>query len=477
MEPEVKTNRGVVRGRVEDGTSVFLGIPYAAPPVGAARFAAPIPPADWDGVREAFDYSATAPQHQADFTLIPEPVIPGDDCLSVNVFTPEPGRSGLPVLVWMHGGGFITGCSASPWYVGQRFCRDGVVVVSFNYRLGIEGFLSVDGAPANRGLLDALAALEWVQDNIAAFGGDPGDVTMGGQSAGAIGTATLLGVPRAAGLFHRVMLLSGAGQGLTTPEGATAQRAFVAERLGHPVTVDSMASVDGDTIRTAQDALIAEQERHSGLPTLLGPVLDGELVTERAIDAVRDGRTDAIDALVGTCAQEVDAQVMFRPGFDQVKADRGLERAGLGTDEADAYRRIHEGAPPWRLGGQTLTDLMFRGPAARFAEARAEAGHPVIAYELRWESPQLALGACHCLDLPFAFDVLDAEHVPVVLGDAPPQSIADVLHPALVRFVADGDAAWPRYEPERRAVMALDDTCEVVDDGWSVPRTFFTADL
>jgi para-nitrobenzyl esterase len=477
MNPEVKTSHGVVRGQVEGGTAAFRGIPYAAPPVGAARVAAPRPPAAWDGVRDALAYSATAPQRAQDFTLIPEPVIAGDDCLSVNVFTPDPGAAGLPVLVWMHGGGFVTGCSASPWYVGHRFCRDGVVVVSFNYRLGIEGFLAVDGAPVNRGLLDALAALEWVQENVEAFGGDPGNVTMGGQSAGAIGTAALLAVPRAARLFRRVALLSGAGQGLTSVEGAEAQRAFVAEHLGGEATASTLAALDGEAIRVAQDALVAAQERGAGLPTLLGPVVDGELLVERPIDAVRAGRTDGIDALVGVCAQEVDAQVMFRQGYDQAKADRGLERVGLSPEQVDAYRTVHAGAPPWRLGGQTLTDVMFRAPAARFAEARAAIGHPVVAYEYRWESPQLALGAAHCLDLPYAFDVLDAEHVSVVLGDAPPQSIADELHPALVGFITSGASPWSRYDADARSVMTLNDTNAVVEDAWSVPRTFFTHDL
>src|SRR5689334_17303181 len=220
MQPEVKTQSGVVRGRDEDGTAVFLGIPFAAPPVGAARFAAPSPPAGWDGVRDTVTDGASAPQPDRQFTLIPEPVIPGEDCLNLNVFTPAPGAARLPVLVWMHGGGFVAGCNASPWYRGHRFARDGVVVVIINYRLRIEGFLAVDGAPANRVLLDWLAALEWVQENVAGFGGDPANVTLAGQSAGAIGTATLLAVPRARGLFRRVGLMSGAGQALTTTDGA-----------------------------------------------------------------------------------------------------------------------------------------------------------------------------------------------------------------------------------------------------------------
>src|SRR5688572_28087277 len=182
-QPLAPTTSGTVRGFVEDDTKIFLGIPYAAPPVGEHRFLAPAPPASWDGVRDALAYGPTAPQKDPVTTIIPEPVEPGDDFLNLNVFTPDLGAADLPVFVWIHGGGFVSGCNRSPWYRGTRFTRDGVVVVTIGYRLGVEGFLEIEGAPSNRAVLDWIAALEWVQKNIAAFGGDPSKVTIGGQSA------------------------------------------------------------------------------------------------------------------------------------------------------------------------------------------------------------------------------------------------------------------------------------------------------
>src|SRR5207248_2099650 len=180
----------------EEGCNIFLGIPYAAPPLGEHRFAPPAPHEPWSGTRECFAYGPTAPQRDPGITIIPEPVEPGDDYLNLNVFTPDlTGK--LPVFVWIHGGGFVSGCNRSPWYRGTRFARDGVVLVSIGYRLGVEGFLDIEGAPPNRAVLDWIAALQWVQENIANFGGDPSKVSIGGQSAGSAACLTLMVNPHA----------------------------------------------------------------------------------------------------------------------------------------------------------------------------------------------------------------------------------------------------------------------------------------
>ncbi|NEB57330.1 carboxylesterase family protein, partial [Streptomyces griseus] len=211
--PRALTVHGTVRGAVERGVAVFRGIPYAAEPVGALRFRAPAPPEPWTGVRETVAYGPTAPKRPYApplDRLLPDPAVPGDGCLNLNVWTPSPGRgtTGLPVLVWIHGGSLVHGSSAVPVYDGSAFARDGVVLVSVNYRLGVEGFGVLPDAPANRGLLDQLAALEWVRDNIAAFGGDPDRVTVAGESAGAVSVAALLASPRSAGLLRRAVLQS-----------------------------------------------------------------------------------------------------------------------------------------------------------------------------------------------------------------------------------------------------------------------------
>uniref|UniRef100_UPI002A82283E carboxylesterase family protein n=1 Tax=Streptomyces sp. CRN 30 TaxID=3075613 RepID=UPI002A82283E len=211
--PVVRTPYGNVRGRHEDGIAVFRGIPYAAPPFGPHRFRPPVPPEPWQGVRDAGAFGPTPPKppySEAFARILLDPVVPGDDCLNLNVWTPEPGPGArLPVMVWLHGGALVRGSSAVPVYDGRAFARDGVVLVSANYRLGVEGYGLFPDAPANAGLRDQMAALTWVQEAIAEFGGDPDRVTVFGQSAGAISVGALLAAPRARGLFRRAVLQSG----------------------------------------------------------------------------------------------------------------------------------------------------------------------------------------------------------------------------------------------------------------------------
>ena len=238
MDRVVTTIAGSVRGSAEEGAAVFLGIPYAAPPFGAHRLRPPAPAEPWEGVRGALEYGPTAPQPHRQFTLIPEPVVDGEDSLNLNVFTPEPSAgAALPVLVWIHGGGFTAGCNRSPWYRGSRFAGDGVVVVNINYRLGAEGFMVIDDAPPNRAVRDWVAALEWVRDNITAFGGDPDRVTIAGQSAGGVACAALLTCPPARGLFRAAICMSGSripGLELDDARGLTKE---MAAHLGVPPTL------------------------------------------------------------------------------------------------------------------------------------------------------------------------------------------------------------------------------------------------
>ena len=214
MNAVVKTRYGEVRGSVADGVNTFKGIPYAAPPFGANRLRPPQPVAPWSGVRDALTYGPKSPQLPYPppiDVLLPELAVPGEDCLNLNIWSRDLGSAGQPVMVWIPGGMFeYHGTGASPWYDGSRFARDGIVCVTINYRVGAEGFLYLGDGNANLGLLDQVAALEWVQENIAAFGGDPGNVTIFGESAGAMSVGTLLSMPRAEGLFRRAIAQSGA---------------------------------------------------------------------------------------------------------------------------------------------------------------------------------------------------------------------------------------------------------------------------
>ena len=286
--------------------------------------------------------------------MIPEPVVAGDDYLNVNIFTPDLGDARLPVLVWIHGGGLLSGCNRSPWYRGASFARDGVVVVAVNYRLGVEGFLQLDGADDNRGVLDWLAGMRWVHDNIAAFGGDPDHVTVGGQSAGGIAALTLLGVPAAKGLFHRVIDMSGpGGYSIDRPQAEAAAQAFC-RSLGIAPTRDVLLGVDPTLVIETQAGLLAWDATDddgvadpaaalalaaSGGPPLR-PLVDGELLVARPLDVLRSGRATDIDLLVSCTAEEMNVGVrLAAPTLDLDAAVQGLVQLGLEPSQAARFGR------------------------------------------------------------------------------------------------------------------------------------------
>lgn len=488
MQIDVKTTGGVVRGVADEPSSTiaFLGVPYAEAPFDRNRFGEPVP-TSWDGVRECTTYGATAPQPAQGFTIIPEPIIPGRECLNCNVFTPAIGDARLPVLVWIHGGGFTNGCNASAWYHGRSFCRDGVVVVAINYRLGIEGFLPLEGAPANRALLDWLLALEWVHDNIAAFGGDPGNVTVAGQSAGGVACATLLTTPKAEGLLHKAIFMSGVANHLRTIDEVARFARRVATTLGVSATREGFASVDPDRMVTVQTEMGTLGDDHSGSPERsgvagrfggiargamrYGPVIDGDLVPASPLDAIAGGVGSDVPVLLGTTSEEADAMARMAGEVDEETAIAALVAAGLSDADARIYRDAFAGESPTEVLGHAITDAMFRVPAVRVAEARG--GSNTWMYESRWRSPT-GFGAVHCLDIPFAFDLLDAEGVSTVAGDQPPQHLADTMHRAWVDFMRTGDPGWEPYDTNRRRVMAFDEECRVVEDPHAPSREHFS---
>ncbi|MEV7195294.1 carboxylesterase family protein [Streptomyces sp. NPDC093510] len=420
----VATGHGPVRGEHRAGGARFLGIPYAAPPVGARRFAPPGPPASWTAPLDTSAYGPTAQRRGfGDGATIPEPTIPGAGTLNLNVFTPTADEgAALPVLVWIHGGGYVAGCAASPWYDGAAFNRDGVVLVSLGYRLGIEGFLHLSDAPDNRGVRDWIAALEWVRDNITAFGGDPAKVTVAGQSAGGGAVQTLLATPAAHGLFRAGISMSGS---LIDPQerwvGPAVAELFT-RRTGVPATAAALAHLPDDRLLALQDELSAPGPGRERLPgPLLGPVADGELIPEPTLTQLTEGTLAAeVPLLLGHTRHEFHS-----------------------------------------FGGQELTDRVFRDPALAVARARAERGHPTWLYEFGWPSPVPGATeglAFHCLDLPFAFDLLGADGVAAAAGEAPPQPLADAMHAAWVAFVRDLDpgGGWPRHTAGRRAIRIWD---------------------
>jgi len=476
MEPVVTTVYGKVRGQVSDGVAAFKGIPYAVPPFGQNRMRPPVRPQAWDGVRDATEYGPTAPKppYPPPYDgLLPEPVIAGDDCLNLNVWTPDPGAAGLPVMVWIHGGAFVNGSGSIPDYAGDRFARDGVVCVTINYRLGCEGFLLLDDAAPNRGLLDQIAALEWVQENIAAFGGDPGQVTIFGESAGAMSVTTLLSMPRAAGLFRRAIPQSGAGHHALPAETARVITAELARRLGVAPTLEAFAAVPVDRLVATQFQLSGDLAMNpdpgrwrevSANAMAFEPVVDGEILPARPIDGIAAGNGRGVDLLVGTNRDE-NRLFLVPTGVTDVIDDASLAfvTGGLGLDTAGLAVYRSGASSAGDALADVMTDWFFRVPAIRLAEQHHGAAYM---YEFAWPTPVFGgrLGACHALEIGFVFDTLDVEGGDVLYGSSPPAELAATMHRAWVDFARSGRPGWDAYDPQTRATMTFDVDSAVVHD-------------
>ena len=452
-------------------SAAFYGIPYAEAPSGERRFLAPVPRAPWTAERPALAPSAT-PQRGSIFDdpAIPEPSVPGDDFLTLNVFTPAPGRTGarLPVLVWIHGGGWSSGSHNSPWYDGAAFNRDGVVTVSIAYRLGFDGYGWVDGSDAtfNRAVLDQVLALEWVRDNIAFFGGDPGEVTIGGQSAGGGNVMVLMTCPRARGLFRRAISDSGAVTDF--PADAVRSTAREMARLaGVEPDLKGWRALDYDRVfavtaefekRRAEQSPpvpLAQRIRAALISApdagiVYGPVVDGRIVPLPAGEALARGAGGDVPLLAMSTTHEF-IMSLSRGLVGELggrTAVEVMEEAGLGADLAAHY----VAARPELAGGEHLylgaliSDAMFHIPLLGWAGARERAGSAgTWVSRFAWESPATGLST-HCLDLPFAFDCLAHPYCDHTLRAVPPQALADAVHGDWTRFILTGDPGWEPWD-------------------------------
>jgi para-nitrobenzyl esterase len=437
----VTTTRGAVRG-----TGAFLDIPYAAPPAGAARFAAPRPHPPWDGVRDGTTFGPNAPQSERKLGDIDMSGYFGDgwhqgeDYLTVNVWTPDAEGAGAPVMVFLHGGGFVAGSNRAAYYDGSAFARDGVVLVTVNYRLGIAGFLDLPGAPANRGLLDAVAALRWVRENIAAFGGDPENVTLFGQSAGATIVGGVLATPDAAGLFRRAIVQSGSGLGAFSREqGARVTRA-AAEILGVEATAEAFADLTDEQLVEAAAKLAGLDLRTATHPDPLIGLSPFSLVLDvQPADAVATGMSADVDLLVGTNTEEGNLYLIPVGKYDgSTSADVDAAAALAHPDPerlVTAYRGNRPEATDAELRSAIMGDALFGAGSWTLSEAHSRHSRSrTFVYEFSRRDPRL--GATHTVELPYVF------------GDSD-------VHDAWIRFARTGDPGWDPFEVDRRATMHI----------------------
>jgi carboxylesterase 2/para-nitrobenzyl esterase len=469
--------------------NVFRGIPFAAPPIGENRLRPP-QPVEWQGVREAFTFGPKPPQSvyppEVASLIPPELTESGDDCLTLNIWSSDL-NSCQPVMVWIPGGMFeYHATGASPCYDGSRFARDGVVLVTINYRVGAEGFLYLEDGVANLGLLDQVAALEWIQANISAFGGDPDRVTIFGESAGALSVATLLSMPRAKGLFQSAIVESGGAQHVNT--AATAKRIGrrLADKLGVEPTRAAIAELSIEKVIEAQNALrndlmTAPDRDFWGEVTMTGmpwaPVIDGDVIPETPLDRVRDGAEADVKLLIGSNTEEWRLFVVPGGIIDHISPEilaMTTNALGLPAETGLAtYREAYPDAGSGDLFAAVMTDWSWRIPAVRLADAHS-ANAKTFMYEFAWQSPQYGgrLGAGHALEIAFAFDTLGLG-TEALLGATPPQSLADAMHGAWVAFAKTGEPGWPEYNVQQRHTMRFDTHSRMVGDPMARVRSIW----
>ena len=435
----VETEAGRIRGEHSDGMFVFRGVPYAAPPEGALRWRAPDPVKPWQGERDATQFSADCMQNRMSGDLGVSAQAVSEDCLYLNVWSARPSSEALmPVMVWIHGGGFVGGSGAAKIMDGAALARRGVVLVTFNYRLGRFGFFAHpaltaeagDGATANWGLLDQIAALQWVKHNIAAFGGDPGNVTIFGESAGGESVNRLMSSPKAAGLFHKAIAASGGGRDAwPTLAVAEAKGEAFAAKAGALSDAASLRAIPASEVMGGITLMAKDDARYSG------PVTDGKLVTDRADTLFKQGRAAAVPYIVGANSDEL---AMIPAGMR--KMANGMMTAPI-KPHIDAVLAAY-GAPEV-MERRVAGDVTFVEPARAMAVRHAAAGARTFLYSFGYvaesaRSPDA--GAGHATDVPYQFDTLAAA---ISLPTAQDEAAADLVASYWTNFAKTGDPNGP----------------------------------
>ena len=481
MNLRVETQLGPVKGRERNGIFLFAGIPYASAPTGNYRFAPPQPVPSWAETLDATQFGPVAPQLPGEGLTDSHEVSWDEDCLTLNICTPSTDENKRPVMVWIHGGAYRNGAGSIPWYDGTKFAKESdVVIVTINYRLGALGFARIPEAPTSgiNGILDQIAALTWVKNNIANFGGDPDQVTIAGESAGAFSVSTIMAMPMSRGLFCKAITQSGAGHHVITQEEAGTAGQLFMERLG-------ASSLDDLQTRTVDEILEAQQyveERSNKFMTAgqlpFYPSITPGLLTDHPIALFQKGASADIPLLTGTNTDETSLW-----GTNQIPEEKLQKWLSNYVSEPvpfiEAIRQDRGDVSAGEIALAISTDHTFRIPAIRMAEARQKHGGESWMYEFDWKSKAFngALGSCHALEIPFAFGTLNAKGTDLFLGTSElPTHVGDVMHAAWATFVREGKPGtdslgeWPIYEMPERKVMRFADETALVSNPWPAAR-------
>jgi para-nitrobenzyl esterase len=476
----IATKSGKVEGQFQEGLYVFRGIPYAAPPIGDLRWTPPQRVKPWDGIRPAMKYGAVAPQNVMPVSMpgIPSFDEPQDeDCLFLNIWTPGLDDKKRPVMFWIHGGAFIIGSGSEAFLDSGNLARRGdIVLVSINYRMGALGFMNlreITGgripATGNEGLLDQVAALEWVHDNIAAFGGNPENITIFGFSAGGMSIGCLLGMPLARGKFHKTINRSGAANVVGSLDSAV-------EITGRYLEILKLSGKDTDALHrlTVKQLLDGQQELQIKLreteyrATPFQPLIDGDILPEWPIETIRKGSAKNVPVMAGNTLDEMKAMNAMDPAMRNMDEAGLLKRLGdmlppdlvpgLVDSYRDALKKRGSKADSLDILGTINTDLMFRMSTIRLVEAQRNNGVPAYNYLFTFRTPAMGgvLGAMHGLDNPFLFGSLDDN----LTGSGPEvESLAEKIQDSCVAFARTGDPScksigkWPVYGKERMTMI------------------------
>jgi para-nitrobenzyl esterase len=472
------TPLGKIEGSERDGVIAFRGIRYAQPPVGKLRFKPPLAVEAWTGTYDATTFGAAAPQLQ-DPTQAVEPI--SEDCLFLNVYKPasaagSPDDAKRPVLFWIHGGGYVEG--SGRFYNGRVFVKDhDVVVVSINYRMGALGFMHVghleDGLneSVNNGILDQICALEWTRDNIHSFGGDPDNVMIFGESAGATSTAMIVGSPRAEGLYHKAIIHSPNVDLIPVGDGHIEFTNRCIERLGGNPTVNGM-----ETLRQASIEELVGLNRPDpdspAEPTLglrrpdkvgFSPAIDGHLIPGPIAETIRARGAANVPMMGGGCRHEgtMFAGMLGDNDFTETEAIQLFNSEGFNGNKAmAAYEAFSPGATPRQKLIYALTDTVFRNSMVRILDAAAETGAECWSWMCSWENDQAGVRATHAIELGFLWGWVD--QVPDIAGTNPPLDLGPAMRSFWVNFArtgkpfAAGEPAWPPYSLSNRETMVLD---------------------